>query len=65
MVLGIFSTNSVKLSKENKVALDNYKYQGGDNGISYKYLHSPLAEFLASKLPKTIAPNLITLAGAL
>lgn len=64
-MLGFFSTQSVVLNQENKKALDNYKYQGGDNGISYRYFHSPFAEFLTSLLPKTIAPNMITLAGAL
>ena len=61
----LFSTASVQLEQENKTALDNYKYQGGDNGISYKYFHSPLAEKLVTFLPMTIAPNTITLAGAL
>ena len=61
----LFSTESVRLQKENKVALDNYKYQGGDNGISYKYIHSPLADKLVSFLPKTVAPNSITLLGAI
>ena len=59
----LFSTDTVKLSQENKTALDNYKYQGGDNGISYIYIHSPIAQFIASLLPMNLAPNLVTLAG--
>ena len=43
----------------------NHKYQGGDNGISYKYFHSPLAEFIASLLPMWLAPNVITLIAAM
>lgn len=61
----LFSTESVRLDENNKKALDNYKYQGGDNGISYIYFHSPFAGWLVTFLPMTIAPNTITLAGAL
>ena len=61
----LFTTESVQLNEKNKKALDNYKYQGGDNGISYKYFHSPFAEKLVSFLPKTVAPNTITFWGAL
>lgn len=65
MVLGLFSTKSVELKHENKVALDAYKYQGGDNGITYIYFHSPFAEKIASILPMWMPPNLITLIAAL
>lgn len=61
----LFSTESVRLEEENKAALHNYQYKGGDNGISYKYFHSPLAEFLVKFVPRWVAPNVITLAGAL
>jgi len=38
--------------------------QGGDNGISYKYIHSPIAEFVSSLMPMNLAPNVITLIAA-
>jgi ethanolaminephosphotransferase len=61
----LFSTESVRLDESNKKALDIYKYQGGDNGISYIHFHSPLASWLVTFLPMTVAPNTITLLGAL
>lgn len=61
----LFNTDSVILTNEDKKSLDEYKYQGGDNGITYKYFHSPLAEMLAQRLPLSVAPNLITVGGAL
>lgn len=61
----LFSTESVKLEESNKKALHNYQYKGGDNGITYKYFHSPLAEFCVKFVPDWVAPNVITLAGAL
>jgi ethanolaminephosphotransferase len=63
--MSIFGTESVHLEKDNLVALENYKYQGGDNGISYIWFHSPLAERVASMLPKTLAPNVVTLVAAM
>lgn len=66
MVLSyLFSTSSVKFTSNDKTELDNYKYQGGDNGITYKYFHSPLAELVASVMPMSLAPNVITLIAAL
>ena len=66
MVLGILlNSNSVTLNLSDRRELDNYKYQGGDNGISYKYFHSPLAELVASILPLSLAPNIITFVAAM
>lgn len=66
MVLGmLFSTKWVELNEDNKKALDEYKYKGGDNGICYRYLHSPLAEIIASWMPMWLAPNVITLIAAM
>ncbi|CAI2369731.1 unnamed protein product [Moneuplotes crassus] len=61
----LFSTKNVQLDEENKKALHNYQYKGGDNGISYKYFHSPVAEFFVKFVPGWVAPNVITFAGAL
>lgn len=61
----VLNANSVKLTEEDKKALDNYKYQGGDNGITYKYFHSPLAEMVAKCMPMWLAPNMITLIAAI
>eukprot|EP00344_Euplotes_crassus_P007991 CAMPEP_0196994822 /NCGR_PEP_ID=MMETSP1380-20130617/1057_1 /TAXON_ID=5936 /ORGANISM="Euplotes crassus, Strain CT5" /LENGTH=266 /DNA_ID=CAMNT_0042410305 /DNA_START=20 /DNA_END=820 /DNA_ORIENTATION=+ len=61
----LFSTQSVEFDDDNKQALRDYQYKGGDNGITYKYFHSPVAEFFVAFVPEWVAPNLITLAGAL
>jgi hypothetical protein len=38
--------------KEN---IRNYKYKGSDNSIFYKYVASPICEYIVSKLPETLA----------
>ena len=45
--------------------LKNHKYSGTDMGIAYVYCYSPIANRLVEFLPKTIAPNSITLVGFL
>jgi len=52
------------LSKESIQALKDFKYNGADNSLLYKYILSPLADFLVNNAtPSTIAPNTITLFG--
>ena len=41
----------------------NFKYAGGTDSITYKYLWSPLDEKLLTLFPISMAPNLITFAG--
>ena len=41
----------------------NFKYAGGTDSISYKYLWSPMDEWLLKFFPETIAPNAITFAA--
>lgn len=41
-----------------------YKFRGEDRSLMYKYLLSPLAQFLVDKCtPQSIAPNVITFSG--
>lgn len=43
--------------------LKEFKYTGGSDSLSYKYLWSPLAEYLLKFIPNWMAPNVITLIG--
>jgi len=43
--------------------MKKYKYHGEDHGIAYIYFFEPLANFLVSKLPETVAPNTLTFIG--
>jgi len=43
--------------------LHTYKYKGGDNGYLWKYFYNPSAKKLVEFLPKTLAPNVITMVG--
>lgn len=43
----------------------NFKYKGGSISISYQHLWSPLAEAIVKHVPKTMAPNLITVIGTI
>jgi len=38
------------LTNEGKVALREHKYKGGDPSLIYKYLLSPLADYIVSHL---------------
>ena len=52
------------LSKQQKSALLEYKYRGGDNSVAYKYVLSPMAQYLVDNFtPTWIAPNMITSIG--
>lgn len=53
------------LTPEARRALPNYQYKGADLSLTYRYVLSPLAAFLVELLPRTIAPNSITLIGLL
>lgn len=51
-------------SKTQQDALKSHKYNGSDNSLIYKYVLSPLAEFLVQNfVPENIAPNTITIFG--
>jgi ethanolaminephosphotransferase len=45
--------------------LSQYKYSGKDESIIYNYFVNPLAKALCNLLPRTIAPNVLTLLGLL
>ncbi|KRX02194.1 hypothetical protein PPERSA_06389 [Pseudocohnilembus persalinus] len=49
------------INPEEATRIRQFKYQGGSVSILYEYLWSPLCQFLVEKLPKTIAPNTITI----
>ncbi len=52
------------LTSEQKSALREYKYRGGDNSLTYKYVLSPMAQYLVDNVtPTWIAPNMITVIG--
>jgi len=53
------------IKPEGLANLHNYKYAGADEGISYKLFYNPVANWLTSKLPDSIAPNTLTLLGFL
>ena len=50
---------------EDRENLNRYQYRGTDNGFTYKYFYNPLCNYLVEKLPETLAPNCITLIGAI
>jgi ethanolaminephosphotransferase len=43
----------------------NYRYNGCDDSISYKYLLAPFADYLVQFVPRSIAPNTLTLSALL
>eukprot|EP00026_Physarum_polycephalum_P009679 Phypoly_transcript_09812.p1 GENE.Phypoly_transcript_09812~~Phypoly_transcript_09812.p1 ORF type:complete len:400 (+),score=47.17 Phypoly_transcript_09812:83-1282(+) len=45
--------------------LSKYKYSGEDNSLIYEYIINPFAKALCNLLPRTIAPNVLTLLGLL
>jgi ethanolaminephosphotransferase len=42
----------------------NYEYKGGDLSYVYNWVYSPFAEFIATLMPRWLAPNVITLIAA-
>lgn len=53
------------ITKQGQENIKNFKYKGGSIAISYINLWSPLAEFIVQYIPKTIAPNTITVFGTI
>ena len=49
------------ISREGEAKLHEYKYSGSDASLIFKYLVSPLSAYIVNYLPKTLAPNVITL----
>lgn len=49
----------VYLSEEASRNLHNYKYSGNDPSLTYKYLLSPLCNFLVEFIPITVAANTV------
>jgi hypothetical protein len=43
------------VSEDGAIKLKQYKYQGGDTGIVYKYLYNPLAIKLIEYTPENLA----------
>lgn len=55
--------NGHYISSEEATSLQNFKYNGKDLSLIYKYILSPLAEFIVTLIPRWIAPNIITMFG--
>ena len=53
------------LTPRHRSSLPFYQYKGGDTSLIYKYVLSPLAQYVAEITPTWVAPNLITLTGLL
>lgn len=43
--------------------IKQYKYKGGDLGLTYRLFYNPVANWIIERFPENIAPNLITLIG--
>ena len=55
----------VYISPKGDEAIRNFRYKGGNLSLSYEYLWSPLAELVLKVMPKSLAPNTITIVGLL
>ncbi len=53
------------ITKQGEDKIRNFKYKGGSVAISYQHLWSPLAEAVVNYVPRTVAPNLITVIGTI
>jgi ethanolaminephosphotransferase len=53
------------ITQEGLNNLSQYKYSGEDNSLIYNYVINPFAKFVCNCLPRTIAPNVLTLLGLL
>lgn len=53
------------ITDQGEETLKHFTYKGGSVGLSYKYIWSPLAEYLVRFIPIWWAPNAITFAGFL
>ena len=51
------------LEVASKKRLLAYKYEGEDKSLIFKYFWVPLCKYLVEKLPRSLAPNAITLIG--
>lgn len=50
--------------KDKTEDLKNFKYKCECESITYKYIHSPIAEFTVEHIiPPTVAPNTLTILG--
>ena len=54
---------STYLSEQGRRNLHTYQYKGSDNSLIYKFVLTPLNNFLIPFFPLWMAPNLITLIG--
>jgi len=43
--------------------LKDHKYSGSDLGFAYTFFYNPVANWAVEFLPKTLAPNTVTLLG--
>lgn len=50
------------ISREGRKHLHNYRYVGVDASVCSKFMQ-PFWEYVARRIPRTIAPNLITFIG--
>ena len=49
------------ISPKGERDLKKYKYSGGDSSYYFKFIVSPLAAAIVERLPRWLAPNLITI----
>jgi len=47
----LLDSEPVELNPEELKQVHNYQYNGGDHSYVYKYLYSPIAEFVAKLMP--------------
>lgn len=59
----ICGSNRPYIQEKDHTHVLNHKYVGGTDSLYYAYVQSPLCDWIVSKLPRTLAPNLITLIG--
>ena len=53
------------MNQEQRENLKIYRYAGGDRGLAYVYFYNPVCSAIVEYLPDNLAPNLITLIGAI
>mmetsp|Transcript_32291 Transcript_32291/g.49444 ORF Transcript_32291/g.49444 Transcript_32291/m.49444 type:complete len:88 (+) Transcript_32291:37-300(+) len=54
-ILQSILTNAPYISEQQGQNLQSYKYQGGDEGLTYIYFYNPLSKWLVTHLPMWLA----------
>ena len=53
------------LTKKDLETMKKYRFKGSEMTFLDKYLYEPFWDWIAQRLPRTLAPNVITLTGFL